>query len=77
MEDTINLIVALTFTEQTLNDSHQANSLPTSEVFMMRKMVLQNGGTDDIMHSACWTLEHLKGYGPADNLILNFWLLEL
>lgn len=54
MEDIINHIVALTFTEQTLNDSHQANSLPTSEVFMMTKMVLQNGGTDDIMHNACW-----------------------
>ena len=45
MEDIINHIVALTkFTEQTLNDSHQANSLPNSEVSMMRKVALQNEG---------------------------------
>ena len=45
MEDIINHIVALTkFTEQTLKDSHQANSLPNSEVSMMRKVVLQNEG---------------------------------
>ena len=53
MEDIINHIVALTkFTEQTLNISHQANSLLSSEVSMMRKEVLQNRGTD-IMHNSC------------------------
>lgn len=54
MEDIINHLVALTkFTEQTLNISHQANSLLSSEVSMMRKVVLQNRGTDDIMHNPC------------------------
>ena len=47
MEDIINHIVALTkLTEQTVNDTHQANSLPSSEVSMMRKVVLQNEGVE-------------------------------
>ena len=66
IEYIINHIVALTkFTEQTLNDSHQANSLLSSEVSIRRKVILQNhivldiltasqGGTCDIMHTECW-----------------------